>query len=518
MFNTQLTPEQIEKARQLYPQGARSLDPMSRDKLSDDTAPYKPPVKKEEPGMISSFAKSLASPVATMAARPLQAAAEIVGVPDETVNEFSDKISGGLIAPTPQGAGDVMKDVGRGVQTAALGLASPTAAGAAFGAGMGLEDGDSVGGIVVDAALGAAGGKALDVMGRPIFNAAGKVIGKVTPQYLQGLAAKGGTALSDFAAAHDILPGELSAFITRGAQKVSQGADDAMGALTSKAKDVASTAKGKVVSSKPNDLEALSDKIAPKMTKRETQRAYEEGRYFKGDEAGILKSGRPDRVAPDAQQAKSVQTINRLIPDHAKMDEPTLYAAAKDEIKKMSDALRPELRAAKIDTRSVKAMDDEWMRLKEAEAADYHISKNVDVASGQKYFEKVLKDAKKGTLDDVWEARIKYDESIPPRVKNADDSSPIELQDAKDLWLARRRILTDTINDDKNALSVESRKKFSDMRDLYEAQKDILTKAKFDPTVKDAKIKGAAKAAGSVLMHGTVGGGVGGAAASHLIK
>ena len=95
------------------------------------------------------FTKAIVSPVATMVARPIQLGAELAGVSDEKVNEITNKTKG-WIAPTPQSGSDVLKDVGRGVQTAALGLTGGGSTlgkmaltgakeGAIFGAGYALE-------------------------------------------------------------------------------------------------------------------------------------------------------------------------------------------------------------------------------------------------------------------------------------------------------------------------------------------------------------------------------------------
>lgn len=99
--------------------------------------------------------KGIVSPVVTTVARPFQAAAELAGVSDEKVNSVSKKISGGYIAPTPQNTSDVVKDVGRAIQTVLLGaggsalkgaslaktVATEGAIGAGFGASAALEQG-----------------------------------------------------------------------------------------------------------------------------------------------------------------------------------------------------------------------------------------------------------------------------------------------------------------------------------------------------------------------------------------
>ena len=78
--------------------------------------------RNNKDGVLKRLAKGIISPVATIAARPFQAVAELAGASSTSVDEFSSKISGGLIAPVPHTVKDLAKDVGRGIETVALGL------------------------------------------------------------------------------------------------------------------------------------------------------------------------------------------------------------------------------------------------------------------------------------------------------------------------------------------------------------------------------------------------------------
>jgi hypothetical protein len=186
------------------------------------------------------FFKSLVSAPATMLARPIQAAQAVgdyigtkmeeSGTPEQIQavqnaayerDKAKQTDTGSVIAPTPANYSDVKKDVGRGIQTVALGM-GPVSGGAAFGTGMSMEQGHDFlsAQTAIDAALGAAGGKLLSLVGKPVFNAAGKVIGKVTPEFIQNLAGKGAKAIEEFAAQHDILPEFASNAINTGAEKI----------------------------------------------------------------------------------------------------------------------------------------------------------------------------------------------------------------------------------------------------------------------------------------------------------
>ncbi len=142
--------------------------------------------------------------------------------------------SGGIVAPAPENFGDVTKDVGRGIQTVALGVGSPLAAGGAFGFGSSLErqgndaltTGAGLTDTLVSTLVGMGAGKALDLVGKPLLNAAGKVIGKITPKTLQDVAAKGSEAVSNFMSHHEILPAgakEIVAKIPQAAEKFDAG-------------------------------------------------------------------------------------------------------------------------------------------------------------------------------------------------------------------------------------------------------------------------------------------------------
>ena len=117
------------------------------------TIPYVPPVQPEQPstmgkvgGFVKDIAKAIVSPVATLAARPVQLGAELLGATPEQVNKVT---LGGLVAPVPMGFADVKKDVGRGIETAALALPGMSVTksalgGAAFGLGSSMEQGSKI--------------------------------------------------------------------------------------------------------------------------------------------------------------------------------------------------------------------------------------------------------------------------------------------------------------------------------------------------------------------------------------
>ncbi len=164
-----------------------------------------------------------------------------------------------LVKPAPQNFADVKKDVGRGIQTVAFGL-GPVSGGAAFGAGMSLEEGNDL--LSFDTALytlfGAGSGKALDLVGKPLLNAAGNVIGKVTPQTLKNVAAGGAKAVQAFMEHNKLLPDVVSKPLNRGAAALEVGANapfKAAGSLVTKSDD-------QVIKMREKALKELEEKYA----------------------------------------------------------------------------------------------------------------------------------------------------------------------------------------------------------------------------------------------------------------
>ncbi len=244
-----------------------------------------------EPGKLKQFATSIFEAPATIAARPYQAAqsfGQFLGsdakglthaseVNNETIKKLIDTrkqkaaagedtsrldayiskamnepnyalqelgqqsdfqpFHGGVIAEAPTGAAGVYKDVGRALQTVALGTGAPIAGGALFGLGTSVEQGNDLLSTqtLFDTALGAAGGKVLDLVGKPLLNAAGKVVGVITPKILKDTAAKGAGAIQKFANENELLGGvaaKPSAALAKGLQTVDNTIGTAAGSVS----------------------------------------------------------------------------------------------------------------------------------------------------------------------------------------------------------------------------------------------------------------------------------------------
>ena len=230
-------------------QGPVGADQTTNGTMQPATGAFSPNTQGSSPSMIGGIAstigqgafslfKGATSPLVTMLARPLQAAAEIAGASPEQVNAFSAKVpiygeNGAL--NVPQNAGDILKDVGRGVETAALGLA-PVAGGAAFGFGSSLEQGNSPISLntAAQTALGAAGGKVLDVASPYIAKGISAITPNVVKNAFGAVAEKATPALESVGNFMDntkILPDSISSAINKGADFVNNAPGGAFNAI-----------------------------------------------------------------------------------------------------------------------------------------------------------------------------------------------------------------------------------------------------------------------------------------------
>lgn len=271
----------------------------------------------------------------------------------------------------------------------------------------------------------------------------------------------------------------------------------------------------------------IADTISPKPTIKEAKLAESEGRLIKGKERTFFRSGKADSVIPSDKTKNAIETIKEYIPDAHKMKETDLYTTLGKKVSEISTNLKPEMKAVPIKPATVKKVNTEWDKLKtiQEEAADTDIDKQV-VKSYQKRFDDILKSVNSGkvsdiidkartgnmdvgtlksemqkriakiesaSLDDLHEARIKYDDSIPDNVKNANQLSSDPLQHKRELWLQNRKILNDAIHDSETGLGETSQKAFKDMTNMYTAKQQILSKAKIETEGKLSKVRQFAK-------------------------
>lgn len=226
-----------------------------------------------------------------------------------------------------------------------------------------------------------------------------------------------------------------------------------------------------------SDLEKIADTIKPKPTAKEAKLALSQGRLHAGSEPGMFTDGTEAKIATSPQQANSARTISRLIPDAANMDETTLHGALGDKVTEIATNLKPEMEKTPISPNILEKINSDIKDLKAQHMEDAPATEEPNVAKRQAQFEKLLKKSGSETMNDLWETAKKYDSDIKENVKTANELSSESLQLQKQEWLDRRAILRDAINNGAEGMGETSKQAFSDMRDMYEAQNAIATKA-----------------------------------------
>lgn len=270
------------------------------------------------------------------------------------------------------------------------------------------------------------------------------------------------------------------------------------------------------------NTETLTQLISPKPTIKEAKLAETQGRLVKGKEPTLLRSGTSDTVLPSEKTKQAVSTIQKYIPDAHTFDEPTLYSALDKKTAEIAQKLQPEMKAVKISPETVKKSSQSWKELKAKQLESADASEEANVLKEQRQFESrlnkinnpsmgdIFTKARSGdmslsemktavgeratkieqaSLDDIHQARIEYDNSIPDNVKNANSLSSESLQNKRIRWLENRKVLNDLIHDTENGLGQTSRTAFKDMSDMYNAKQQILSKAKIETTQKLSKLR-----------------------------
>lgn len=223
-----------------------------------------------------------------------------------------------------------------------------------------------------------------------------------------------------------------------------------------------------------DEIGRISDMIAPKVNAAETKLALAEGRIAPGEDPTLLRDGTPDQVLPSTKQAQASFTIHQNILNADKMSTPELYTALGKNISQTAKALRPVMDSTPISEATVTKLVTDYSALKAKQLADPYTPTTANLEKLQANFEQNFLD--KTSLDNMgnlWDTRIKYDNSVPSSVKNAHSNSSETLQAQKSIWLQNREILNSAINDSASGLGGTSEKAFSNMSDMYNAQRGI---------------------------------------------
>ncbi len=239
-----------------------------------------------------------------------------------------------------------------------------------------------------------------------------------------------------------------------------------------------------------SDLQKIKETISPKPTVKEAKNALDQGRLYKGSEPTLFKSGTPDHIATSEQQLKSTMTIQKNIPGASEMDGPTLHQALDEHITAAAQKIQPQMEATPLKPETVQKIGEDIANLHKEQLLEAKATDEPNITKWQNNFKKIVdKNLTDGeNLNNVWDAAKEYDASIKANVKNATELSSEDLQTQKDIWLQNRAILRGALTDAENGLGGEAKKVFSEMRDMYEAQNGIMSKAKVETAVKPSKV------------------------------
>jgi hypothetical protein len=242
------------------------------------------------------------------------------------------------------------------------------------------------------------------------------------------------------------------------------------------------------------EVNKIQETISPKITSKETKAIIDEGRLTRGKESSIFGK-QPDIVEQSEGVKRAAETINQQIPKAHEMNDVELSKALDEKTTSIAKSLQGEMQKTPIKTETTGKVLDAWKNLKsEQQSTPEFLDNEAGNKAFQKMFENHLKELEwditddsgkfksptPKTLDDVWNVRKSYDNSIPSNVKNATEASSPVLQGRKAMWLQNRAILNSVINDNFEGLGASSKKAFADMSDMYDARENIRSKAKVD--------------------------------------
>jgi hypothetical protein len=249
---------------------------------------------------------------------------------------------------------------------------------------------------------------------------------------------------------------------------------------------------GNIVKGSPKTEEqVIQDLISPKPTVSQAKLAESQGRLIKGQEPTLFKAGTEDVVLPSQKNIRAAQTIQNNIPGAAKMNEAQLYTSLNNKTGEIAMNLKPEMLKVSVNPEVSSKIGSAWQDLKQIQISDVPATEEANVAKLQGKFDQILQKLGKTenpTMQNYWDARQSYDQSIKDAVKKANNLSPESLQMQKEIWLQNREILNGAINDSSTGLGQTSKQSFSDMTDMYNAKEGILSKAKINTKVQPSKI------------------------------
>lgn len=241
-------------------------------------------------------------------------------------------------------------------------------------------------------------------------------------------------------------------------------------------------AEKKALKKGAKETDVIEELISPKITAKETRKIVSEGRVERPKTGKLrekLFGKRPDIITQSDEVKRAAQVIQERIPNASQLDEFALNNKISGEVTSISKELSPQMKAVEVDKATSKKAFDAWGELKKKQALEPEFDAFAGAKRVQSNFERFLEDARKAdNLNDYWDIRKRFDQSIKNGVKQATTDSSPSLQIQKDMWLENRAILNDIINDTAEGLGETSQKAFADMSDLYGTRETIRMKAK----------------------------------------
>jgi hypothetical protein len=281
-----------------------------------------------------------------------------------------------------------------------------------------------------------------------------------------------------------------------------------VGTVVGGAIPIAGKIAGKTVSGikefmRKGQIDDISGKIAPNLTKKEIMTALSEGRVVRTGKIGKIL-GKADKVLLDKKVTAAAETIQRVIPKASKLSDAEIANKAGEAIGNISNKLSPELKNVKINDELKEGIINSWASVKESQVEKLAFASKTALNKQHKAFEKTLENLiDADNADELWKSIQKYDDSIPSQIKKANGMSSDVAQELRGVWLDNRRILRNAI--DELALEMKDEivsQGFRDMANLYTAKTNIINSANL------AKNKGLFKkllTAGALGAGGTAG-------------
>lgn len=245
-----------------------------------------------------------------------------------------------------------------------------------------------------------------------------------------------------------------------------------------KAKDVINIGENLAMKKQAKNKDILTETLSPKPTIKEAKLAQTQGRLIAGKDPTLFRSGTADTIAPTEKIKDASRIIMERIPNAQKLKPTELYAKVNDEITKTAEALRPQMQSIPIKPETIQKINDDWTNLKSLQIKNTDATEEANILKLQNQFEERLMKSGNSSYDDLWQARIDYDNSVPANVKKANSFSSESLQNKKEIWLQNREILNGAIKDTTFGMGKTAQQPFDEMSSLYDAQTNLLSKAK----------------------------------------